>query len=271
MLSAPLNPNGRPNSNVVHHWINGIDVTSRPRDMWIIDFGVDMPENEAALYEAPFDYILKYVKPTRLSSRTTRTEWWLHERPRPEMRTAIAHLSRYIVTPRVAKHRLFVWVSPDTLPDSATIAIARADNYFLGVLHSKVHELWSRRKGTQLREAKSGFRYTPNTTFETFPFPWPPGKEPKDDPRVRAIAQAASDLVAKRDAWLNPQDATEIELKERTLTNLYNQRPAWLGIAHRKLDEAVLDAYGWHHDLSHEEILSRLLALNLQRAKSNQL
>jgi type II restriction/modification system DNA methylase subunit YeeA len=270
MINAPLNPNGHPNSDVLRPWINGMDLTGRPRGMWIIDFAVDMSEEEAALYEAPFAYLLKHVKPIRLSSRTTRMEWWLHERPRPEMRAAIAQLPRYIVTPRVSKYRLFIWVSTNTLADSATIAIARDDDYFFGVLHSKVHELWARRKGTQLREAESGFRYTPTTTFETFPFPWPPNKESKDDLRVKAIAQAARDLIEKRDAWLNPEGATETELKKRTLTNLYNQRPTWLDLAHRKLDDAVLDAYGWPHDLSDQEILSRLLALNLQRVKSNQ-
>ena len=91
-------------------------------------------------------------------------------------------------------------------------------------------------------------------------------EEPVGDPRVEAIAQAARELVEQRDAWLNPPDLTTKELKKRTLTNLYNQRPDWLDLAHRKLDEAVLDAYGWPHDLSDEEILERLLALNLERA-----
>jgi hypothetical protein len=127
--------------------------------------------------------------------------------------------------------------------------------------------------GTSLEDRP---RYTPTTTFETFPFPWPPGKEPKRDPRVKAIAQAARELVQQRDAWLNPSGASEAELKKRTLTNLYNQRPTWLDLAHRKLDEAVLDAYGWPRDpsapsagqaLSDEDILARLLALNLERAK----
>jgi len=120
--------------------------------------------------------------------------------------------------------------------------------------------------GTQLRDAVSGFRYTSTTTFETFPLPWPPGREPAGDPRVVAIAEAARELVEKRDAWLNPPGASESELKRRTLTNLYNQRPAWLDLAHRRLDEAVLDAYGWPHDLTDEAILERLLALNLERA-----
>jgi hypothetical protein len=74
-------------------------------------------------------------------------------------------------------------------------------------------------------------------------------------------------LDEKRHAWLNPPGASEAELKKRTLTNLYNQRPTWLDLAHRKLDQAVLDAYAWPHDLSDEEILERLLALNLERAE----
>ena len=83
---------------------------------------------------------------------------------------------------------------------------------------------------------------------------------------VQAIAAAAADLVVKRDAWLNPAGASEAKLKQRTLTALYNARPAWLDLAHRALDAAVLAAYGWPGDLSDDEILARLLALNLDRA-----
>ena len=83
---------------------------------------------------------------------------------------------------------------------------------------------------------------------------------------MQAIAQAARELVEKRDAWLNPEGASEKELKKRTLTNLYNQRPTWLDLTYRKLDQAVLDAYGWPHDLEDEEILERLLALDLECA-----
>jgi len=96
MLNAPLNPNGRPNSDVVRPWVNGLDITRRPRGMWIIDFGVDMPEEQAALYEAPFEYVANTVKPERATSKTTRAEWWLHERPRVEMRVALERLARYI-------------------------------------------------------------------------------------------------------------------------------------------------------------------------------
>ena len=126
---------------------------------------------------------------------------------------------------------------------------------------------WSLRMGTWLGVGNDP-RYTPTTTFETFPFPWPPGKEPVEDARVVAIGAAAADLVAQRDAWLNPPGLDEAQLKKRTLTNLYNERPAWLAAAHARLDAAVLDAYGWPHDLGDEAILERLLALNLERASA---
>jgi hypothetical protein len=182
------------------------------------------------------------------------------------MRAALIGKQRYIATPRVSKHRLFIWLASEFLANDGTIVIAREDDYMLGVLHSWPHELWARAKGTQLREADSGCRYTPTTTFETYPFPWPPGQEPQDDPRVVAIAEAARELVALREAWLNPRDVFGAELNKRTLTNLYNQRPDWLETAHRRLDAAVLAAYGWPEGLGDEEILGRLLALNLERA-----
>ncbi len=159
-----------------------------------------------------------------------------------------------------------MWLQHEVLANDATIVFTRDDDYMFGMLHSRSHEVWARRLGTQLREAESGGRYTPTTTFETFPFPWPPSTEPPNDPRVVAIAAAAHDLVEQRDRWLNPEGATEAELKKRTLTNLYNQRPMWLELAHRRLDEAVLDAYGWPRDLGDEGVLERLLNLNLERA-----
>ncbi|MBE2235397.1 MAG: class I SAM-dependent DNA methyltransferase [Anaerolinea sp.] len=265
-MALPLNPNGRPNSDVLRPYFNGIDLTRRPRDVWIIDFGVGTSLEEAALYQEPFEYVIRNVKTKRLQQRSTISQWWLHERPRPEMRNALVPLSRYIGTSMVSKHFLFSWIPSKVLPANLLIVVARDDDYFFGVLHSKPHELWARGLGTQLREAESGFRYTPTTTFETFPFPWPPGQEPVGDARVEAIAAAARELVRLRDAWLNPPDASEAELKKRTLTNLYNARPTWLDHAHRQLDAAVCAAYGWPADLDDEAILERLLALNLERA-----
>jgi type II restriction/modification system DNA methylase subunit YeeA len=266
-MLAAYNPHGRSNAEVVKPWMNGSDITTRSRGMWIIDFD-ELNFEEAALFEIPFEYAKVNIKPVREANRDVqrKTFWWRLGRSGTDLKRATAGAKRMVITPRVSKYRVFIWGPGNLVPDSAVVAIARDDDYFFGVLHSKLHELWARGTGTQLREAESGFRYTPTTTFETYPFPWPPGKEPTADPRVQAIAAAAAELVKQRDNWLNPSDASEAELKTRTLTRLYNQRPTWLDLAHRKLDAAVLDAYGWPHDLSEDEILARLLALNLARS-----
>ena len=256
-LLATPNPDGRSNSAVVRPWINGLDITRRPRDMWIVDFGVGMTKSEAALYEAPFEFVRARVQPERAESRTTIDDWWLHERPRVDMRRALAGHPRFIATPRISKHRLFVWVPSTALLDSACIAFARSDDFTFGLLHSRPHELWALAQGTQLETRP---RYTPTTCFETFPVP-----RPSDEQR-EAIASAARELVRLRDGWLNPPGLDPAALEKRTLTNLYNERPTWLDHAHAALDAAVFAAYGWPADLPDDEILARLLALNLERA-----
>jgi type II restriction/modification system DNA methylase subunit YeeA len=248
------NPNGKSNSVVLRPYYNGTDINRQPRNVWTIDFGIDMAMGEASLYVKPFEYIRKNVYPIRRKNKRAsyREKWWLYAETRPAMREALEPLDRYIGTSMVSKHRFFSWIPPQVLPANLIIVVARDDDYFFGALQSKIHILWASAMGTQLREASSGQRYTPSSTFETFPFPWQPGQEPKDDSRVKLISEAAGELVEKRDAWLNPPGANEEELKSRTLTNLYNERPTWLDLAHQKLDRAVLDAYGWPHDLTDE-------------------
>jgi hypothetical protein len=264
MLASP-NPDRRNNQNVVRPWLNGEDITGRNRKMWIIDFA-DRSEADACLYEAPFEHVRTVVRPVRIqNARALRARrWWLHGETASGWRAATEGMSRFIATSQTAKHRLFVWVPADTLPSVSVIGFARDDDYTFGVLHSRVHELWARGTGTQLREVESGFRYTPTTCFETFPFP-----RPTDEQR-EAIAAAARELVRLRDGWLNPPGLGESELAKRTLTNLYNQLPTWLANAHDDLDRAVLAAYGWPPDLPGDEILARLLALNLEREPAPQ-
>lgn len=261
MLRAP-NPHGKPNRDVIRPWVNGFDVTRRPRGKWIIDFGTNMPLEEASLYEAPFEYIRDRVKPVREGedSRTTTKSWWRHERPRVDMRGALNGLRRYVATPNLTKHRLFVWLEPDTLPDHQLIVFARDDDFFFGVLQSRVHEVWAREKGTQLREEESGFRYTPTTTFETFPLPH------CGETEREAVAAAAKALDTFREGWLHPSGITPNELKRRTLTNLYNEMPSWLTQRHERLDRAVHAAYAWPYPLAEDEVLARLLELNESRS-----
>jgi type II restriction/modification system DNA methylase subunit YeeA len=320
-LSEPLNANARPNSDVLSPWVNGLDLTHRPRDMWIVDFGWTMSESQAALYEAPFQHVLETVKPERGSNRRAayRDNWWRHVEPRPAMSTALSALQshrgrtraaqgegddgiRYAATPTVAKHRIVAWIDGAVCPDHQLIAIARDDDTTFGILHSRFHEAWSLRLGTWLGVGNDP-RYTPTTTFETFPFPEGltsniPAANYASDPRAIRIAEAAKNLDDLRRAWLNPPDLVDMvpevmptaapgeaprrypdrvvpktveaaaKLKERTLTNLYNQRPRWLADSHEALDRAVAAAYGWPEDIATDEALARLLALNLERAKA---
>ncbi len=290
LLSAPINPNGQPNAQVVRPWWNGVDVTRRPRDMWIIDFATNENEQEVALFEAPYEHLARVVKPTRVGKREERTNrcWWLFQWSRPVMRAAISSLTRFIVTPEVSKHRVFTWAPQAICPDKRLMVIARDDDTTFGILHSRFHEVWALRTGATLEDRPV---YTPTTTFETFPFPagLTPDRPAADyaaDPRARAIAEAARRLNDLREAWLNPPDLIRREpevvpgfpdrvlprdaeaakvLAKRTLTNLYNARPAWLANAHAALDAAVAAAYGWPADISEEDALAALLALNLAR------
>lgn len=292
LLQAP-NAHGVPNSDVVVPWANGKDVTGRPRGMWLIDFGAGMSEEDAARYEEPFDHVQTVVKPLRLnnSRESYRRLWWQHVEARPALRSALAPLPRFLATPRVAKHRLFVWMQAPTLPDCQLIVFARADDFFFGILQSRLHEVWGLHLGTRLETRP---RYTPTTCFETFPFP------PATEAQKNAIAEAAKKLDELRNNWLNPKDYTRErilsfpasadgrwsryvsvasaeypqlvskghaqgeELAKRTLTKLYNSRPPWLQNAHRKPDEAVFAAYGWDPGMSDQDILAALLELNLK-------
>ena len=288
-LREPSNPNGRPNSDVLKPWMNGMAVTRRSADKWIIDFGWTMGVGDAALYEAPFQHAQEHIHPMRQRNRreSYRRNWWRHMEPRQGMWKALDGLSRYIVTPCVAKYRLFAWFDSRICPDHALIAIARDDDTTFGILHSRFHEVWSLRMGTWLGKGNDP-RYTPTTTFETFPFPEglspdSPASDYLTDPRAQAIASAVRWLVALRDHWLNPPELVEwVEepvpgypprpeprgkkaakaLKKRTLTNLYNTRPQWLSDAHARLDAAVAAAYGWPADIADDPALADLLARN---------
>ncbi|MGB8368721.1 MAG: class I SAM-dependent DNA methyltransferase [Limisphaerales bacterium] len=319
------NPHGRPNSDVLRVWVNGDALIKTRRSWWIIDAGVKLPLDLMSGYERPFGWILEKVKPERDKNNESRTRnnFWIHKRPGSDMRDAVAPLSRCLAVVRHAKHLIFSWLNPVVLPDDGIYIFARDEDWFMGLMQSRIHRVWALNRGTYLEDRP---RYTPTTCFETFPFPRPtPAQE-------AAIAAAAMELNELRERWLNPPEWTRTEylefpasvdgpwsryvdcggkrsatplspiparqsavaatalpaqskiglaryprlvpkdaacaakLKKRTLTNLYNERPAWLDLAHKKLDAAVAAAYGFPADLTDEQILEKLLALNLARA-----
>lgn len=288
------NPNGRSNAEVLRPWLNGMDVTRRPSDKWIIDFGWTMSEADAALFQAPFEYVCAHVAPVRRENRRElyRTFWWRHVEPRPGMWRALTGLHRFIVTPEVSKHRVFAWLRPPIVPDHKLQVIARDDDTTFGILVSRFHTAWALAVGSW-HGVGNDPRYTISTTFMTFPFPdgLAPTVRAADyagDPRAVAIAEAARKLNEYRESWLNPPEwvirQPEVvegfpdrlvprdpeaakALAKRTLTKLYNERPTWLANAHAELDAAVAAAYGWPADIGQEEVLGRLLELNQARAR----
>jgi len=300
-LLSEKNESGVPNSDVIRPWVNGEDIVRRPKNKYIIYFNPSVSsEVEAAKYTAPFAYVRNTVIPEREAKHFEGYPFWLHWRPRPEFFQALEKVTRYIITPRVSKHRIFTWLDKNVVHDSATVAIARDDDYFFGILHSRLHERWSLRMGTFLGVGNDP-RYTPTTTFETFPFPWSPGHEDTASPTYQAVAAAARQLHDERQAWLSPPPFTgevgrgsftgevgrgSSDSRHRTLTNLYNALNVHRGLEtirlqpeaaafaprlhelHTALDHAVCAAYGWPPEIlaDEDELLSRLLALNLQRA-----
>jgi len=243
------NPNGRPNSDVVKPYLIGRDLNGKWQERWLIDFGA-MSESDARLYNLPYQHCLTVVKPTRTNSRERRLrEQWLHSRNRVELRESIAPLTRYIGTSEVSKHRYFQYIDGDVTSDKTVTIFAREDDYFLGILESRFHKVWTAAVGTQL---ESRPRYIISECFEKFPFPTP------TESQRAAVAQAVRTLDEQRRNVCRPNGTYR-----RSMTALYNENPPWLQTAHAELDAAAADAYGWPSDLADDEILRRLVRLNV--------
>lgn len=298
LLNEPVNPNGKLNSEIVRRFAGNDDVTMRDCDSWVIDFTPYPDLGDAALFERPFrhlqDEVSKHRK-TREVGKATEVDrlekYWLMQRPRPKLRYAASGLARVIAVPETSEHLIFRFLPSNYVFSGSLFVICRDDDVSFGLLSSRIHAVWARAHGNQLGVGNQG-RYNATRTFLTFPFP--EGLTPDvlaaddtDDPKSVAVAEAAMRLNELRENWLAPanlvriepeiasgypdrvlpvHEAARMELAKRTLTNLYNQRPAWLDLAHRALDEAVAAAYGWPADLTDSEILGRLFALNQERA-----
>ena len=260
----------------VRPYFNGRDLTQSPRNVFVIDLlGLTADEARQRFPEV-YEHLLRTVKPERdVNRRKVRREnWWLLGESQPRHRQAVSALRRYIATSMTARHRLFLFLSANALPDQGLVAIALDDALHLGVLSSAVHVEWALAAGGTLEDRP---RYNNSRTFDPFPFPHPTATQ------AEAVRQLGEAIDAHRKAR---QDETGVGL-----TDLYNavealragraltpkeERSAADGLAHtlldlhRQLDRAVLDAYGWS-DLDAEAptfraaVLDRLVALNAER------
>lgn len=254
---------------------NGRDLTSTPRGLMAIDlFGLSS-EQARERYPEVYQHLLQAVKPERDKNRDAdiKARWWLFGRTRDEIRPALKGLLRYIATVETAKHRVFQFLEASILPDNKLIAIATENAFHLGVLSSAIHVVWSLKTGGWLGVGNDSV-YVKTRCFDPFPFP-----DPDEFTRAR-IAGIAEKL---------DQHRKDVQAKhpEITLTHIYNvleklksgsalsrddERLRDDGLVlilkelHEELDAAVAQAYGWPLDLSEQEVLAHLVALNKARA-----
>jgi hypothetical protein len=257
-------------------YVIGRDLVQRPESKWIIDF-FGLSENEAkSQFPSLFNHLLVTVKPERDQNRraTRRANWWLFGENAPALRSASRDLDKVIATCRTAKHRIFTFVSAEEILDTKVIGVALADAYYLGLLSSKFHVYWSLRIGGWLGVGNDP-TYNHSDCFGKFPFPADFPDPLKD--KIRAEAEAL-DALRKRvlaehedltltklynvlEALKEGRALTEVErdIHDRGLVTLIRQH-------HDAIDVLVAEAYGWPADLSDEQILTRLVALNKERA-----
>ena len=259
----------------VRPYVNGRDLTQLNRNVLVIDlFGLSA-EDVRKRFPRVYQHVLERVKPERDQNRhkAYRENWWIFAEPIVRHRKAVDGLQRYIATPMTAKHRFFVFLEAEVLPDQGLIAIASDDAFHIGILSSRIHVRWALTAGGRLGVGNDP-RYNNSRTFEPFPFP----------DATEAQKETIRKLAEELDAHRKRQQAAHERL---TLTNIYNvleklragealttkekavYEQGLVGVLrdiHDKLDEAVAEAYGWPADLQDEEILERLVALNAERA-----
>jgi hypothetical protein len=256
---------------------NGRDLTGRSRDVMVIDLFGLTEDAVRQRFPAVWQHVHSTVLPARsaIADRTTDAaqyarEWWIHGKPRPELRRALSGLPRYIATVETAKHRTFQFLPAEVLPDNMIVCIAVADAFYLGVLSSRIHVAWALAAGGLLEDRP---RYNKTLCFDPFPFP-------EASPQQRSeIAAIAEELDALRKHVLTVHNFLTITMLYNLLAKLRvgttltpAERDAHdvgqvsiLHHLHTRLDELVAAAYGWPATLSAPEIVTRVIELNAQR------
>ena len=269
--------------NHIRPYRNGRDLTSRPRGVYAIDFWGLAAEEVRQKYPEAYQHILEKVKPERelavLRSPTKDAyeyaeRWWTFCKPRQEMRDFLMAIDRYIVTVQTAKHRVFQFLNESLMPDQKLMVVGLRDAWALAALSSNIHSVWTLQTCSWLGVGNDSV-YVKVKTFDPFPFP-----DPSEDLRQK-LRDAGEELDALRKKVL-------ADHPDLTLTGLYNVlEKLKAGAAlidkdedvkdrglvlilkelHETIDRLTAEAYGWPADLSDEQILEKLVALNAERAK----
>lgn len=259
----------------LRRYLVGNELNRKPKNRLVIDF-FGMNDQEAQTrFPGCYQRLLDRVKPERdTSSRLTyRINWWLFGEKRPAMREALKGLSRYVAICRTAKHFVFQFVDGNVIVESKVVAIALDDAFTLGVLSSRVHILWAIAKGSR-HGVGNDLTYNNSLCFETFPFP---SCSSESESKIRLLGDRL-DSHRRRQLNLYP---------DLTITEIYNVLErlrsgealsekekliheqglvSVLKQIHDDLDAAVFTAYGWPTSLTDEEVLTRLVSLNAERA-----
>ncbi len=260
-------------------YLNGKDLTSKSRSVLIIDLFGLKAEEVRNRFPSIYQWVLERVKPDRDAKASTKDGaaysklWWIFGKPRNELRKALAGLSRYIVTVKTAKHRFFTFVSAAIVPDSKLIAFALDDYLHLGILSSDIHVKWALATGSNLGVGNDP-TYVKSVGFETFPFP---SFTDEQKAHIRTIAESLDAHRKQRQALHPTLTITDMynvleKLRSGEALNAKEQTVHEWGLVsillqlHNELNTAVADAYGWPANLTEEEILEKLVALNKERA-----
>lgn len=258
----------------IRPYLNGRDLAQKPRNLMVIDLHGLSEEDVRDKFPEVYQWIYERVKPKRNQNRDKRLRkfWWLHRRSRQELRDMLIGLNRYISTIETSKHRFFTFFDQSVVPDNKLVNIALTDAFYLGVLSSSIHIVWALATGSRLGVGNDPV-YVKGLCFESFPFP-----DPSKEQQI-----LIRELADKLD---NHRKQQQTKYPKLTLTNMYNvlekvraeeflndqeQTIHEQGLVsilkqlHEELDNAVFDAYGWETTLSDEEILQRLVDLNIER------
>jgi hypothetical protein len=264
-------------AGVARRYASGIDLAQHARDRWVIDFTGYSEAEARSRCPSAYEWLLTRVLPERRTNPMVRRreQWWLFGSNAPVMRHATSALSRYIATARTAKHRIFQFVSGDVLVESNIVSIASDDSLILATLSSRMHLVWAQRAGATLEDRP---HYTNSTVFDPFPFP-DPSEETKAimrDTAEKLDALRKEVLARHEDLTLtklyNVLEALRAAEKARTVLSDKDRDMATRGCVslirqyHDTIDAAVAEAYGCPVDLTDEQILEKLVALNKIRA-----